>query len=140
MARSKFFSSKRYSPPRFAAIAPRLGQGQRRSDGGVTGVVDGFSVDIVHLHGVRCCAVDKRSRAHGGRTAQGEACAATVQVFGKGLFQQRGRGLDGARQQRRVPVHDGALGVVDDFGSECCLVQGRGELGKTLGSGHGCQR
>ena len=93
-----------------------FGQGQRGGDRRAAGVIDRVAVDVVELHCVRHAAVDPGGGGRkGGGGATGQAGAAGAQ-FRPVSAQELQAGLSAsARVQRRQPIQEGALGVVDDL-------------------------
>ncbi|MPM84491.1 hypothetical protein SDC9_131563 [bioreactor metagenome] len=115
----------------------RLADGHGGGEGGRAGVVDGFAVDVVHLGGVRCRAVDERGGAGGCGAAQWQARLALVELQCQRFF-DHGRGGHGvAGQQRAIPVHERALGVVDDVFAHVGGVEVGGVLAQLFAHEHG---
>ncbi len=115
-----------------AARLPVLRQGERGRDGRGARVVDRVAEDVVELDRVRRGAVDERASAGGGAPPEGERGTAAVQLVGQHALEQRGRGDDGAGKERRVPVDDGALRVVDHRRGERLRAQAVRELREAL--------
>ncbi len=132
-----FVSGDRGFQKLHAAHVERLSNGHRSRERGRAGVVDGFAVDVVHLGGVRGRAVDECGGTRRCGAAQRQAGLALVEFESERFF-DHGRGGHGvAREQGAVPVHQRALGVVNDVVAHGCVVEIGGVLAQLFAHEHG---
>ncbi|MNR01240.1 hypothetical protein D3C85_1170380 [compost metagenome] len=93
-----------------------FGQRQRRGDGRTSRVIDRIAEDVVEFHGMRNTAVDPgRGGGKGGGRAARQAGGARAQFRAMRAQQLQARGGASAGIQRREPIQEGALGVMDDL-------------------------